>query len=90
MLFLQPLQRLILYQLKLLQQNAESVEATDEGGAETGGSKEYNDIFVKNLFLQFEFKTQWQKIKSYANNNNVRILGDIPIYEKNNDWLDLG
>ena len=41
-------------QLKLLQQNAESVEATDEGGAETGGSKEYNDIFGDpNLFKNF-------------------------------------
>ena len=41
-------------QLKLLQQNAESVEATDGGEAETGGSKEYNDIFGDpNLFKNF-------------------------------------
>ncbi len=45
---------------------------------------EYKDIFMKNLFLQFEFNKQWQKLKSYANNNNVRILGDIPIYVNHN------
>ena len=52
---------------------------------------EYKNIFMKNLFLQFEFNKQWQKLKSYANNNNVRILGDIPIYVNHNSadvWLD--
>lgn len=31
-------------------------------------------------FLQFEFYTQWQKLKSYANEKGIEILGDIPIY----------
>ena len=51
----------------------------------------YKDTFTKNLFLQFEFDKQWQKLKSYANKQNVRILGDIPIYVNHNSadvWLN--
>lgn len=31
-------------------------------------------------FLQYEFAIQWQKIKTYANQKGVKLLGDIPIY----------
>ncbi len=31
-------------------------------------------------FLQFKFDEQWQALKAYAHNNNVEIIGDIPIY----------
>ena len=31
-------------------------------------------------FLQYEFATQWKKVKDYANAKSVKILGDIPIY----------
>ena len=31
-------------------------------------------------FLQYEFATQWKKVKDYANDTGVKILGDIPIY----------
>jgi 4-alpha-glucanotransferase len=31
-------------------------------------------------YLQFEFFRQWQRIKTYANQNHVQIIGDIPIY----------
>lgn len=31
-------------------------------------------------FLQYEFSTQWKKLKSYANQKGIRIIGDIPIY----------
>jgi len=47
--------------------------------------------FTKNLFLQYEFDNQWQKLKSYANSKNVKILGDIPIYVNHNSadvWLN--
>ena len=41
-------------QLKLLQQNAESVETTDESEGSASRSKEYNDIFGdQNLFKDF-------------------------------------
>ena len=32
------------------------------------------------LFLQFIFFRQWFKLKSYANQRNIQIMGDIPIY----------
>mgnify|MGYP005963651395 CR=1 FL=1 len=31
-------------------------------------------------FLQFKFFEQWNKLKKYANDNGVSIIGDIPIY----------
>lgn len=34
----------------------------------------------KEKFLQFIFFRQWQKLKTYCNEKNIRIIGDIPIY----------
>jgi 4-alpha-glucanotransferase len=31
-------------------------------------------------FLQFAFFSQWSQIKQYANDRNIEIIGDIPIY----------
>ena len=31
-------------------------------------------------YLQFKFIRQWNKLKSYANHNGIRIVGDTPIY----------
>ena len=31
-------------------------------------------------FVQFEFYSQWRKLKKYANKKGVKIIGDIPIY----------
>nr|MCR5691965.1 4-alpha-glucanotransferase [Eubacterium sp.] len=31
-------------------------------------------------FLQYEFHCQWKKLKAYANDHGVEIIGDIPIY----------
>ena len=31
-------------------------------------------------FLQYKFDEQWKKLKAYANENGVEIIGDIPIY----------
>lgn len=31
-------------------------------------------------FQQFEFNEQWSRLKAYANENGIRIIGDIPIY----------
>lgn len=28
----------------------------------------------------FEFNEQWSRLKAYANENGIRIIGDIPIY----------
>lgn len=31
-------------------------------------------------FCQYKFFEQWEKLKSYANKNGIKIIGDIPIY----------
>ena len=31
-------------------------------------------------YMQFKFRQQWMKLKSYANEKGIRIIGDIPIY----------
>lgn len=33
-----------------------------------------------HLVTQFFFDQQWQALKSYANENHIQIIGDIPIY----------
>lgn len=46
--------------------------------------KEYNETLKEEItfwkFLQFKFFKQWNAIKEYANNKNIKIIGDIPIY----------
>ena len=34
----------------------------------------------KEKFLQYLFARQWEALKKYANNSDVQIIGDIPIY----------
>ncbi len=44
-------------------------------------TEEYdNEIYFMWKFIQYEFFTQWQEIKSYANEKGIKIIGDIPIY----------
>ena len=31
-------------------------------------------------FVQYLFATQWNALRSYANKNGIRIIGDVPIY----------
>lgn len=31
-------------------------------------------------FVQYKFFTQWSEIKSYANKNGIKIIGDMPFY----------
>lgn len=38
-----------------------------------------NEIEYWN-FIQYKFFEQWGKLKSYANKNNISIIGDVPIY----------
>ena len=38
------------------------------------------EVFFGWKFIQYEFFTQWAKIKEYANNKGISIVGDIPIY----------
>ncbi|NCO76263.1 MAG: 4-alpha-glucanotransferase [Cyanobacteria bacterium] len=38
------------------------------------------DEMFYHKFLQFSFFKQWRNLKKYANEKNVKIFGDIPIY----------
>ncbi len=44
----------------------------------------YKSKLSKNIefymFIQYEFFKQWQKLKKYANDNGIGIIGDMPIY----------
>ncbi len=40
----------------------------------------YRDKIAFHQFLQYEFHSQWSRLKKYANEKNVKIIGDIPIY----------
>ena len=42
--------------------------------------EEHIDELEFYKFIQFEFFKQWYALKSYANKNGIKIIGDIPIY----------
>lgn len=42
--------------------------------------KELEEEIAFQMFMQYEFLKQWKKIHAYANENDVKFIGDIPIY----------
>lgn len=42
--------------------------------------KAYEDKINYEIFVQYIFYKQWMKLKKYANENKVKIVGDIPFY----------
>ncbi len=42
--------------------------------------EELKEDIAFRYFLQYEFFSQWEKLRSYANKNGIKIVGDIPIY----------
>ena len=42
--------------------------------------KDYKEDVEIFKVIQFFFETQWQQLKSYANNAGVKLIGDIPIF----------
>ncbi len=55
-------------------------------------NEDYNeDIFFMWKFIQYEFFNEWTQIKKYANENGIKIIGDIPIYvdlDSSDVWAD--
>ncbi len=56
---------------------------------------EYKNKYADEInfyrFQQFYFMKQWKKLKAYANENGVEIIGDIPIYvafDSADTWSD--
>ena len=61
------------------------------------GICKYNEMLSSDIeywkFLQFEFDRQWSRLKKYANDNRIEIIGDIPIYmgyDSVDVWADTG
>lgn len=46
----------------------------------TQAKEDYARDYGFYCFLQYQFKKQWTRLKRYANENGIRIVGDIPIY----------
>lgn len=44
----------------------------------------YKDEFLYNYFIQYKSYSQWFRLKKYANENGIKIIGDLPIYSSNN------
>ncbi len=42
--------------------------------------KELKDEIEFVFFKQYEFDRQWRKLRKYANDKNVKIIGDLPFY----------
>lgn len=40
----------------------------------------YEEDIRYEMFIQYMFYKQWMKLKKYANDKNIRIMGDIPFY----------
>ena len=50
-----------------------------------------SDEIEFQYFLQFNFFKQYEKLKNYANENNIKIIGDLPIYvapDSCDIWVD--
>lgn len=43
-------------------------------------AEDYIEDINFHKFLQFKFFSQWTALKRYANQNGIKIIGDIPIY----------
>lgn len=48
--------------------------------AVTKWNKEHEQNVEQYKIIQFFFAVQWGELKSYANKNGIKIIGDIPIY----------
>jgi 4-alpha-glucanotransferase len=54
--------------------------ATREPDALKAQTEALQDSIMFHKFLQFKFFEQWLKLRTYANNKNIKIIGDISIY----------
>lgn len=53
--------------------------------------EDHADEINFHRYVQYKAYTQWKKIKEYANENNVKIIGDLPIYvspDSSDVWID--
>ena len=46
--------------------------------------KKFKDEISLQYWMQYEFSIQWMELKKYANDRNIRVVGDIPIFVDHN------
>ena len=51
-----------------------------DDAALTAAWQELKDEIYFYCFIQYLFDTQWEKLRSYAHEKGVQIIGDVPIY----------
>ncbi|MCR5215598.1 MAG: 4-alpha-glucanotransferase [Lachnospiraceae bacterium] len=71
--------------VKLYHKNADwSIWKDDIRFRKPGAVERYRDICKTDVeffsFLQFKFFEQWNRLKKYANDLDIEIIGDVPIY----------
>lgn len=54
--------------------------ALHESAAVARAREQLRDDIECNKFIQFEFERQWCDLKAHCTRNQIRILGDMPIY----------
>lgn len=62
---------------------AKKRENDDKAWIEWNSSKLYDDLQKSirfNCFKQYVFYRQWQRVKCYANDNGIQMMGDMPFY----------
>ncbi|MFQ4145808.1 4-alpha-glucanotransferase [Chlorogloeopsis sp. ULAP02] len=58
----------------------ESTLARREPGALQAATEKFQEEIFYHKFLQFKFFQQWSRLRTYANDKNIKIVGDISIY----------
>jgi 4-alpha-glucanotransferase len=58
----------------------ESGLALRDKSALTAAKERLSDQLEKQRFLQWLFFTQWNTLKTYVNDRNIRLVGDVPIF----------
>ncbi|MFH1843529.1 MAG: 4-alpha-glucanotransferase [bacterium] len=54
--------------------------ALRQADAVTEAVKKSNDSVDRYRFLQWVFASQWRRLRQYAADKNIRIIGDLPIF----------
>ena len=54
--------------------------AARKGDAMKREAKKLASLINSQKFFQYEFFRQWQKLRAYGRERNIRIIGDVPIY----------
>jgi 4-alpha-glucanotransferase len=58
--------------------------ARREPGAIEGARRAFGERVEAHRFFQYAFFTQWIKLKRYANERGVQVIGDMPIFVAHN------